>query len=114
MVLVRGPHKVDGGWPLVKHLARVAVVDEHGSTLIDELVRPGAPVMDYNTQYSGITAEMLKQAVLTQAEARAAVLRLIAGGAILVGHSLENDLRALRLAHTRVIGRLAIPPICLF
>jgi hypothetical protein len=43
----------DGGWPLMKQLARVAVVDESGRTLLDELVIPERPVVDYKTQYSG-------------------------------------------------------------
>ena len=53
MVLVRGPRMADGGWPLIKQLARVAVVDESGRTLLDELVIPERPVVDYKTQYSG-------------------------------------------------------------
>jgi hypothetical protein len=53
MVLVRGPRMADGGWPLMKQLARVAVVDESGRTLLDELVIPERPVVDYKTQYSG-------------------------------------------------------------
>jgi hypothetical protein len=37
----------------MKQLARVAVVDESGRTLLDELVIPERPVVDYKTQYSG-------------------------------------------------------------
>ena len=99
MVLVRGRHQVDGGWPLVKQLARVAIVDEWGTTLLDELVRPEYAVVDYQTRYSGITASILSSARLDLDEVRIKVCDLIgAADAALVGHSLECDLHALRLA----------------
>ena len=100
MVLVRGTTMVDGGWPLVKQLARVAVVDEEGSTLLDELVIPERPVVDYLTRYSGMSRELLETASLTFDEVRSRVRELIGAGAAnvaLVGHSLECDLHALRL-----------------
>ena len=53
MVLVRGEEKMDGGWPLVKQLARVALVDEKRQVIFDEFVRPEYPVIDYLTEYSG-------------------------------------------------------------
>jgi hypothetical protein len=43
-----------------QELARLTAVDEHGSVLLDMLVVPEAPVVNYNTQFSGITKELLK------------------------------------------------------
>ena len=94
-----------------KQLARVAVVDEAGRLLLDELVKPERPVVDYKTEYSGVTRAMLDTARLTLAEATKTVRQLIHGysqsgrrvwaGAgrrtFLVGHSLDSDLHALRL-----------------
>ena len=100
MVLVRGDSMQDGGWPLVKQLARVAVVSEAGETLMDELVAPEKPVVDYLTCYSGMTEELLRTASVTFEEARARVRGLIRDCAV-VGHSLESDLHALRLSVPR-------------
>ena len=97
MVLVRADHMVDGGWPLVKQLARVALVDASGNTLLDELVKPDRPVIDYLTRYSGITEEILEGASYTFNEVRTKVTAIL-DGCVLVGHSLECDLEALKLS----------------
>eukprot|EP01052_Picozoa_sp_SAG31_P013213 SAG31_NODE_790_length_12082_cov_8.754319_10_plen_49_part_00 len=47
---------------------------------------------------------MLKDVTTTLHDAQEAVLAIIDTHCILVGHSLENDLRALKLVHGRVIG----------
>ena len=110
-------------------------MDEAGATLLDELVRPARAVTDYNTRYSGITAELLATATLSAEEARARVLALARGGGgagdagegaegaeggeggggaedcFLVGHSLENDLRALELAWPRVLDTALLYPL---
>ncbi len=41
-------------------LARVSIVDAYGRVIYDRLVRPSHPVIDYLTDYSGITKEMLR------------------------------------------------------
>jgi hypothetical protein len=43
-----------------QELARLTAVDELGSVLLDMLVVPELPVANYNTQFSGITKELLK------------------------------------------------------
>lgn len=53
------------------------------------------------TQWSGITEELLRPVTKTLADAQSALLGIVDSDTILVGHSLENDLRALRLAHDR-------------
>jgi hypothetical protein len=48
-----------------QELARLTAVDAHGAVLLDMLVVPEAAVANYNTQFSGITKEMLKGAAGT-------------------------------------------------
>jgi hypothetical protein len=43
-----------------QELARLTAVDEIGNVLLDMLVVPELPVANYNTQFSGITKELLK------------------------------------------------------
>ncbi len=52
-------------------VTRFSLVDEHLRVLADHLVRPSAPVIDYNTRYSGITAEMLAPVTTTLQVSRA-------------------------------------------
>eukprot|EP00947_MAST-08B_sp_MAST-8B-sp1_P001577 g1577.t1 len=84
-------------------LARVTLVDSSGTVVLDELVRPSGRIVDYRTPYSGITPAMMETTSTTLAEVRARLVRLIHADAILVGHSLENDLHATKIIHRRVV-----------
>ncbi|KAI5116896.1 hypothetical protein M0805_004164 [Coniferiporia weirii] len=93
-----------------KALTRLCVVAyATGEILLDELVKPPKPITDYLTQWSGITEEMLRPVTTPLASARLALVSILTASRartgrtpILLGHSLENDLRALRLAHPRI------------
>ncbi|CAG9466822.1 unnamed protein product [Pedinophyceae sp. YPF-701] len=93
MVLTAGGHT----------LARYTLVGEDGGVIVDEIVKPAAAVTDHLTQYSGITAQMLSKATTTLEQARERILKEVARETVLVGHSLENDLRATRIVHERVL-----------
>lgn len=88
----------------------MCIIDyETGDKLYDELVKPTAPITDYLTRFSGITAEKL-QNVTTRLvpDVHEALKRLITPNTILLGHSLESDLKALHLAHGRCIDTSVI------
>ena len=81
-------------------------VDFLGKTVIDEYFTPIGIILDYHTQFSGITQEILDSKALKGDNVIGAVelLSKIADSrTIIVGHSLENDLRAMKLIHERVI-----------
>lgn len=78
--------------------------------LIDEFVRPMNPIVDYLTQYSGITAEIMDGTSLRLADAQELFLQHVPASAILVGHSVENDLLALQVLHRRLIDTTALYP----
>ncbi|KAL9550864.1 hypothetical protein MBANPS3_004527 [Mucor bainieri] len=80
-------------------LARITLIDEDGSVLLDELVKPDQPIVDYLTRYSGITPARMKTATCSLRRAQKYVRKLVNHNVILVGHGLENDLKALQLAH---------------
>ncbi|KAL7516980.1 hypothetical protein ACHAWX_001948 [Stephanocyclus meneghinianus] len=99
-------------------LARVSVVvlvpDENGHYTIDdseekmvlvfdELVKPRRAVLDYLTDFSGITPSMLEGINTRIENVQAHLLSIIEENDIIVGHSLENDLKALRLIHLNVV-----------
>jgi DNA polymerase III epsilon subunit-like protein len=99
-------------------LARVSVTMFNGryfddarsisTVVLDELVKPCRNVLDYITEYSGISAIMLEDIDTRIEDIQVRLLAMIDEDDIIVGHSLENDLRALRLIHDKVIDTSVI------
>ncbi|XP_047430937.1 RNA exonuclease 5-like [Mugil cephalus] len=84
-------------------LTRVSLVDSDGKCLLDDLVKPQNRIFNYRTKFSGITAAMLRPITTTLRDVQAKIRMLLPGNAVLVGHSLNNDLIALKLIHQHVI-----------
>ncbi|GAA5875693.1 hypothetical protein JCM3774_002583 [Rhodotorula dairenensis] len=93
-------------------LARVTVLSGSGSVLLDEHVRPptGVAVVDLNTRFSGVQADDLDKAVLDVVGVQRALAQFVDAETVFVGHGLENDLKALRLVHPRVIDTAILFP----
>ncbi|XP_076671100.1 RNA exonuclease prage isoform X2 [Andrena cerasifolii] len=84
-------------------VAKVTVVGMDGKVVYDTLVKPDAEVIDYNTRFSGITAKDLSRASKSLRDVQKDLTGFVHAETILIGHGLENDLRALRILHTTVI-----------
>ena len=84
-------------------LARTSVLDEKGATLLDILCKPANEVVDYLTRFSGITEELLKGVETRLSDVQAKIKEIIPSNAVLVGHSLENDMLALKWYHPAII-----------
>jgi RNA exonuclease 1 len=84
-------------------LTRVSLLDWDGSQIMDRLVKPDLAIKDYLTQYSGITAAMLQDVTTTLSDIQKELLELLTPRTILVGHSLNSDLNALKITHPFLI-----------
>ncbi len=91
-------------------LAWLAVTSCSGEVLVDTLVKPDEPILDYLTKYSGVSAEKLAPVTTTLAQAQAMLLAVIDADTYLCGHSLENDLHALGLIHERILDTSLLYP----
>ncbi|TKR87383.1 hypothetical protein L596_011788 [Steinernema carpocapsae] len=83
----------------LSELTRISVIDEEGRVILDTLVKPARPITNYVTKFSGITKEMMDGVTVTLQDVQKALARLLPPDAIIVGHSLEFDLRTLHLSH---------------
>ncbi|XP_059167068.1 RNA exonuclease 1 homolog [Physella acuta] len=91
-------------------LARVTVIDEDCNTVYESLVRPDTDIIDYNTRFSGITAADMKGVATNLRGVQAVMLSMISDKTILMGHSLESDLVALKLIHSTVVDTSLVFP----
>jgi len=82
-------------------LARVTLTDWDGNTIYDNHVQVPSRVTDFRTHVSGIKPKHIqKKSALEPNKCRNEVAALM-GGKILVGHGLQNDLKALLLFHPK-------------
>ena len=89
-----------------KALCRLSIVDAdtpHGPVLLDTLVKPKWPVVDYRTWINGISAENLARVEFTLDHAQAFMDALCSDQTIIIGHAVHNDLAALKLDHGCVV-----------
>ncbi|EDW33703.1 GL13270 [Drosophila persimilis] len=87
----------------VNELTRISIVDEEYRTVYETLVMPDNRIVDYLTQYSGITEDIMKQVTKQLKDVQREVSALLPDDAILVGQSLNSDLNAMRMMHPYVI-----------
>ncbi|TDH70728.1 hypothetical protein CCR75_004222 [Bremia lactucae] len=91
-------------------LTRLTLINANETVLVDEYVRPKNPIVDYCTQYSGITCDIMESTTMRLADIQEKFLEHVPAEAILVGHSIENDLQALQVLHRRVIDTVCMYP----
>lgn len=93
-----------------QELARVTVTDCDNNSVYETLVRPDRKVIDFNTRFSGITAEDMEGVTTTIRDVQAVLLSLFTEKTILIGHSLESDLSAVKIIHDTVVDTAVVFP----
>ncbi|TNN15856.1 RNA exonuclease 1 [Schistosoma japonicum] len=91
-------------------LARITIVNSKYQPILDEFVCPDNPVIDCNSRFSGLKLEDIEQAKYHITDIQAKLLNLFDSDTILVGHSLESDLIALKLIHKKIVDTSIVFP----
>nr|XP_045719396.1 RNA exonuclease 1 homolog isoform X2 [Mirounga angustirostris] len=77
-------------------LTRVTVVDTDMQVVYDTFVKPDNEIVDYNTRFSGVTEADLANTSISLRDVQAVLLSMFSADTVLIGHSLESDLLALK------------------
>lgn len=95
---------------MINDLIRLCAVDFlTGEVLVDKFVSPEHQVAQWRTSVSGVTAHQLREmkekgrVVNSWKAARSMLYHYVDTNTVLIGHSLENDLAALGMVHTKVV-----------
>lgn len=119
-------------------LAKVTIIRSDGNLHYESFVRPERDIVDYNTRFSGITEKDLninsscgmrrastasnssasstssnsyhQRTVKSLQEVQKDLLKFIFEDTILIGHSIENDLKALKLIHRSIVDTSIVFP----
>eukprot|EP00096_Caligus_rogercresseyi_P014875 TRINITY_DN7354_c0_g1_i1.p1 TRINITY_DN7354_c0_g1~~TRINITY_DN7354_c0_g1_i1.p1 ORF type:complete len:579 (-),score=153.88 TRINITY_DN7354_c0_g1_i1:367-2103(-) len=92
-------------------LVKVTVISVDGSPVYESFVRPDTRIVDHNTRFSGVTAkDLTSYPTKTLKQVQSDLLRIISADTILIGHALDNDFRALRLIHDKVVDTAVLFP----
>lgn len=91
-------------------LTRVTVVDTDLHVIYDTFVKPDHEIVDYNTMFSGVTEADLVNTKVRLCDVQAVLLSLFSTETILIGHSLESDLLALKFIHGTVVDTSVLFP----
>ncbi|XP_070603168.1 RNA exonuclease 1 homolog [Erythrolamprus reginae] len=91
-------------------LTRVTVINSDLKVIYDTFVKPDSKVVDYNTRFSGVTEADLENASINLRDVQAVLLSMFSADTILIGHSLESDLFALKLIHSTVVDTAVVFP----
>ncbi|KAG9192194.1 RNA exonuclease 1 [Alternaria panax] len=96
-------------------LIRLSAIDYlTGEVLINNLVKPDQPILHLNTKWSGVTWDQMNEAVRQKTTlkgtvgARRLLWKFMGPDTVLVGHSVHNDLKALKWIHTQVVDSYII------
>lgn len=89
---------------------RVSVVDYFtAEVLVDKLIFPDEPLLNYNTRFSGVnhsqmaTAKSMGDCFFGISAAREALWKFIGPHTIVVAHSGQNDMNSLRWIHGNIV-----------
>lgn len=96
-----------------KALCRLSVINAENpdEVLLDTLVKPAWPVVDYRSRINGIKEEHLATVQFTLRHAQAFIMALCSDETVIIGHALHNDFAALKLEHHCTVDSSFLFPV---
>lgn len=96
-----------------KALCRLSVIDAENpdEVLLDTLVKPAWPVVDYRSRINGIKEEHLANVQFTLRHAQAFLMALCSNETVIIGHALHNDFAALKMEHHCMVDSSFLFPV---
>lgn len=91
-------------------LTRVSIINHKIECVYESFVKPENPILDYNTKFSGIKEGDLDSVTTTLKDVQKKILSMVNSKTILIGHSLESDLKALKIVHETIIDTAQVFP----
>ncbi|KAH0628364.1 hypothetical protein JD844_009420 [Phrynosoma platyrhinos] len=91
-------------------LSRVTVVDPSLCVVYEAFVKPDNEIIDFNTRLHSVKAEKMKTTETSIRDVQAVLLNLFSTDTILIGHSLQSDLFALKLFHSKIVDTSIVFP----
>ena len=85
-------------------------MDTDLQVVYDTFVKPDNEVVDYNTRLSGVTEANLVDTSIKLQDVQAVLLSMFSADTILIGHSLESDLLALKVIHGTMVDTAVLFP----
>ena len=86
------------------------MVDTNLEVVLDRVIRPLNPIIDPNTRFSGLSVDQLEASQFQIMDVQMELLQLWDEDTILIGHSLESDLTALKFIHSKVVDTSIVFP----
>ena len=84
-------------------VTKIVLLNEEEEILLESYVKPENRIVDYLTPFSGVTKEILDPITTRLEDVRQQICQLLPPDSILVGQSLENDLKCLGIFHPYVM-----------
>ncbi|XP_006892768.1 PREDICTED: putative RNA exonuclease NEF-sp-like [Elephantulus edwardii] len=86
-----------------RKVTRISLVAEGGRCIMDEFVQPDSQILRSLTSFSGIKKKILDPVTTKLKDVQKQLKALLPPDAVLVGHSLNLDLRTLKMTHPYII-----------
>ena len=86
----------------------MTLLDFGGRSCLETLVKPSSTILDYKTAFSGLTEDILGGVSTTLEDVQKSLVEQVSVHDILVGHSIDNDLRCLHLEHRKVMNAIKV------
>lgn len=86
-----------------REAGRISILDEYGNVIFDEYIKSENRVINYCTEYSGLTEETNKTGMPFHYAMCHIIDNIIGKNTLVCAHAIENDMKAMRMFHRKIV-----------